>query len=165
LSAVRARVEQVLSGNDALGKDGLCGISGDLNGNVELATLPSAGGGQDMVHALLLAARRSADPYPDTEELVGAKPRLDGTQAVVTGQAASHLDADYAHGEIHLVVDYQQLGHVRDAVAPDQADHGASGLVHEGLGESNRQVLAVQPCLGDQSEVLARAQVLAMTLS
>ena len=85
LTAV-ACVVPLHGGVDPVGHDGLDGVGGVLDGDVELGALALPGPPQDVVGAVL-AARRLADADAHAGELVGAHVGLDRAEAVVAGEA------------------------------------------------------------------------------
>ena len=73
-------------------------------------------------------AGRVADAGADATEVAAAHLVDDGTQAVVTGMAAAHLNTHVAGGNIELVVDYEQFLGLDLVLAAELGDGAARGI-------------------------------------
>ena len=73
-------------------------------------------------------AGRVADAGADAAEVAAAHLVDDGAQAVVTGVAAAHLNADVAGGNVELVVNHEQLLGLDLVLAAELGDGPARGV-------------------------------------
>ena len=73
-------------------------------------------------------AGRVADAGADAAKVAAAHLVDDGTQAVVAGMAAAHLDAHVAGGNIELVMDHEQLLGLDLVLAAELGDGAARGV-------------------------------------
>ena len=73
-------------------------------------------------------AGRVADAGADAAEVAAAHLVDDGTQTVVAGVTAAHLNTHVAGGNIELVVDYEQLLGLDFVLAAELGDGAARGV-------------------------------------
>lgn len=158
-------IELVLRCGSTPQKNGLDRVRGKLYRDGELLAFGPSGAREDVTDTAVLAARWLADPDPHPEELVGSQPGLYGAEAVVPCQPSPDLHPDHPGGQVELVVDDDEPGHVSNLVAPDERRDGAAGLVHVGLREGERQAPSLYTDFGDVRQLLARPQPVAMTTS
>jgi hypothetical protein len=87
---------------------------------------------------------RTADPDPHAPEVSTSQTRLQALDAVVSRGAAALSLTHLAERQVDLVMYRHHLIEVEPVLAPRGPD-GASGLVHEGLGQQDRHAGHARP--------------------